>query len=232
MLFGLLVSDGAVFQRLALRLFARGFPVLRFVFRLFIGVQRFLELLFRGKDGIGPAFADEFLRVDLIDVLPLGLLERSVRSAVDDVSVRVFRRTLVEFDVIAGERPDQRLRRAGDLPLGVGVFDPQEKDAAGLMGQTFVDHHLIHAAEVDESGRAGSEPRHLCAFRQRSRRIPLLNVFRRFFDMRVQQLREFFKIHCPMTSVTQAFYLFIIPSRRPKCNTRFPFFEKENPQRG
>ena len=195
LLLRLLRRDGAVGQHLLSGFFGSGFPVLGLVLRFLIRGQRFLQLLRRREDRIGFAFRDQFLRVDLIDLLPHGLTERSVRSAVGDGSVLGDGGAFVEQDVIVRQRADERLRRARNLPARVGVFDPEIQNTAGLMRQPFIDHHLIHPAEMHESGRTRRKTGHFRTFGQSARRVALLDVLGGLCHVRIQQIRHFLVIH-------------------------------------
>ena len=51
-----------------------------------------------------------------------------------------------------------RLHRIFDVPFLVGVVDPEDEPAAVVPGEQPVEQGGPHSADVQEAGRAGSEP--------------------------------------------------------------------------
>ena len=89
----------------------------------------------------------------LITLAALRLKVRAVRPA--EPCRR--RRAFVPVDAEPVEAVENRLQRLGDVALGVGVVDPQDELPAVLAGEQPVEQRRANAADVQITGRAGSE---------------------------------------------------------------------------
>ena len=84
-----------------------------------------------------------------IAVQPLRLVVRGERPA--------HVRPLVPVDSQPAQPVEDRLQRLLDVPLLIGVVDPQDELPAVLPGQQPIEQRGPHAADVQVSGRAGGE---------------------------------------------------------------------------
>ena len=109
----------------------------------------FVELIGRAVAAIRVALGEQPIGVGAVDVEPLRLTVRRVRSA--DVGALV---------VIDAE-PPQILEHAGDGFLGdparVGVLEPQDELAAVVAGEEPREQRAPHVADVQRPARRGRE---------------------------------------------------------------------------
>jgi hypothetical protein len=103
----------------------------------------------RGVIAIGVSRGEQPLDGCLIPREPLRLVVRSMRSA--DFG------SFVPIDAEPAEAVQNRGQRRLDIPLLIGVVDPQEKLPAVLPGEEPVEERRANAADVQEAGGTGSE---------------------------------------------------------------------------
>ena len=176
-------------------LFCRNMPVGVLDFRLLVGFLDFLQLLDGGEARICPALGDELLCKYMVKLRTLGLLVRAVSTDLDQLATLIHPEAFVIGNAVIGERSDQCLHGTLDFTLPVGILNAEVENAAGLMCQTFIDNCLIHAAEVNKTGGAGSETGDLCALGEVARGIACFDFLDCRCDMREQKLCKYFVIH-------------------------------------
>ena len=126
-----------------------------------------LQVLLGREARVRLALAEQLADVGQVGVGPPGL---GVRPVVAGLVV------LVGADGEVRERLGELLGRAlGDAGL-VGVLEADQVAAAGVPGDVHVDGGHVHAADVQEPGRAGREPGDFGAFGQVARRVAALPV--------------------------------------------------------
>ena len=102
------------------------------------------------------------------------------------------------MNVVVLQGFNQHLHRAGNLPLGVGVFHTEKQYAAGLMRHPLGDHALHQIAQMDKTGGGGRHPGADCAFRQFPPGILILNIFRRLRYVGKQKRGKCQIVHNPL----------------------------------
>ena len=148
------------------------------------------DVRFRHEARVGLSFHNQLLGETLVDRAAMALC---VIAVVADVAVH--RRALVKLNAEEAQRVDDDLDRAFYIAFVIGVLDSEKKFPAGLMRQPFVYERAVEITEVNETGRARSEPGDLRAGRQIAGRVHRLVIRGCLVDMRKQQLREFFIVH-------------------------------------
>jgi len=136
------------------------------------------------------ALGNELLRKALINLAAVAL---RVVAVVADVAFH--RRALIKIDAKESEGVDNHFNCAFYITLVIGILDSEEKSAAGLVSQSFVNKSTVKVSEMNEACRAWSESGYFRALRQLTLRIELFVIVRGFGDMRKQKLRKFFIIH-------------------------------------
>jgi len=58
----------------------------------------------------------------------------------------------VEIDAVVLQGVDQHFHSAGNFPLGISIFHPQEKNTAALVSHTLGGQTLHQVAQMDEAG--------------------------------------------------------------------------------
>ena len=111
------------------------------------------ELLLGAEAGVGPAFFHQFLGIDVVNLCPLPLAVGTVGAGIS-----LYGSALVKEDAIVLKCVNQDLHGAGNLPLCVCIFHPEEQNAAGLVGHPLGDQALHQIAQVYEAGGTGSHP--------------------------------------------------------------------------
>ena len=120
--------------------------------RPFFALRRLpLRLQFRGGGVIVVRMAagQQLLDGRPIAIQPLRLVIRSERPA--------HFRPLVPVDAQPAEAVEDRLQRLLDVPLLIGVVDPQDELPAVLPGEQPIEQRGANPANVQVSGRTGSE---------------------------------------------------------------------------
>ena len=95
------------------------------------------------------AAGQQFLHGRLIAVQPLRLIIRSERPADS--------RAFVPVDPQPVQAVEDRLQRLFDVPLLIGVVDPQDELPAVLPGEKPIEQRGADAANVQIAGGTGSE---------------------------------------------------------------------------
>ena len=108
-----------------------------------------LKLLGRGIVVVRMAAGQQLLDRGPVTVQPLRLVIRSERPA--------HLRPLVPVDAQPVEAVEDRLQSLLDVPLLVGVVDPQDKLPTVLPGEEPIEQGGADPADVEVSGRAGGE---------------------------------------------------------------------------
>ena len=100
------------------------------------------------------------------------------------------------------QRFDQHLHRAGNLPLGIGILNPQKEHAAALVGHALRGQALNQISQMDKPGGGGSHSGDNRSLRHIPRRVFGFQLLRGHGDMGEQKLCQCKVIHC--------FYLFLM----------------------
>ena len=108
-----------------------------------------LNLLGRGIVVVGMAAGQQFLDGRLIAVQPLRLIVRGERPADS--------RPFVPVDAQPLQPVEDRLQRLFDVPLLIGVVDPQDELPSVLPGEEPIEQGGADSADVQVSGGAGSK---------------------------------------------------------------------------
>ncbi len=126
-----------------------------------------LQLLLGREARVRPTLAEQLADVGQVGIGAPGL---RIRPVVPGLIV------LVGADGEVGERLGELLGRTLGDPGLVGVLEADQVTATGVPGDINVDGGHVHAADVQEAGRAGREPGDFGAFGQVARRIAVLPV--------------------------------------------------------
>ena len=148
------------------------------------------QLVLRAEAGVGFALGHQLFGVNVVDRGSLTLTVWAV-SAV----VTVHGRALVKVDVVEFQGVDQHFYRAGDLPLGVGILNPEVQHAAGLVSHPLRNRALHQIAQVDKSGRGGSHPGDHRALGKVALREPGFQLLGSFGHVRKKQFGKRLIIH-------------------------------------
>ena len=108
-----------------------------------------LKFLGRGIIVVGMAAGQQFLDRGLVAVQPLRLVIGGERPA--------HFRPLVPVDAQPAQAVEDRLQGLLDVPLLVGVVDPQDELPAVLPGEEPIEKRGADSADVEVSGGAGGE---------------------------------------------------------------------------
>ena len=118
----------------------------------------------------------------------------AIRAVIAFLTV-ILGHALVKMNAEIVHRRKNKFNRALYLALGVGVFNPEIKNAAALVGKPFAYYGVVQVSEVNKACRAGSDTGNLCPLGQIPLRIKRLIILGCFVDMRKQKLRQFVIIH-------------------------------------
>ena len=147
------------FQMHAVAVVARGFLVGHLL------RAHFVEALGRAEAREGMAFADQLVRVFLVDLATLALPVRTVRAA----NVRA----LVPFDAQPAQGIENLLFGLTSRANLVGVFDAQDELATVLTGEAQVEQRDIGGADMGVAGwrrrDTGTDGGHECSRKEDTR---------------------------------------------------------------